>query len=54
MSIVKLANPFIKEQLPLNPSCLLPWVFSTRAVNYKISKLHEKGLRASLNDETST
>ena len=29
-------------------------MFSTRIVNHKISTLHERGLRALLNDETST
>ena len=29
-------------------------MFSTRAVNHKIIRLHERGLEASLNDETST
>ena len=29
-------------------------MFITRAVNYKINTLHERGLRALLNDETST
>ena len=28
-------------------------MFSTKAVNHKINKLHERGLRALLNDETS-
>ena len=34
--------------------CPLLWMFSTRAVNHKINRLHEKGLRALLNDGTST
>ena len=29
-------------------------MFSPRAVNHKINRLHERGLRALLNDETST
>ena len=29
-------------------------MFSTRAVNHKINRLHEKRLRTLLNDETST
>ena len=29
-------------------------MFSTRTVNHKIKRLHERGLRALLNDETST
>ena len=29
-------------------------MFSTREVNYKINRLHERGLRALLNDETLT
>ena len=29
-------------------------MFSTRAVNHKINRLHKKELRASLNDETSS
>ena len=29
-------------------------MFNTRAVNHNVNKLHEKGLRALLNDETST
>ena len=29
-------------------------MFSTKAVNHKINRLHERGLRALLNDETST
>ena len=32
--------------------CVLLWMFSTRAANYKINKLHEKGLIALLNNET--
>ena len=34
--------------------CPLPWMFSTREVNHKTNRLHERGLRALLNDETST
>ena len=44
-------NPFIKGQFNY---CPLLWMFSTRAVNHKINRLHERGLRALLNDETST
>ena len=44
-------NSFIKGQFNY---CFLLWVFSTRAVNHKINKLHERELRALLNDETST
>ena len=29
-------------------------MFSTRPVNHKIKRLHERGLTALLNDETST
>ena len=29
-------------------------MFSTRVVNHKINRLHERGVRALLNDETST
>ena len=35
-------------------SVTLPWIFSTREVNNKTNRLHERGLRALLNDETST
>ena len=34
--------------------CPLLWLFSTRAVNYYITRLHERKLIALLNDETST
>ena len=44
-------NSFIKGQLNY---CPLHWMFSTRAVNHKINRLHERGLRALPNDETST
>ena len=44
-------NSFIKGQFNY---CPLLWMFSTRAVNHKINRLHERGLRALLNDETST
>ena len=44
-------NSFIKGQLNY---CPLLWMFSTRTVNHKINRLHERGLRALLNDETST
>ena len=43
-------NSFIKGQFNY---CPLLWIFSTRAVNHKINSLHERGLRALLNDETS-
>ena len=43
-------NSFIKGQLNF---CPLLWIFITRAVNHKISRLYESGLRALLNDETS-
>ena len=43
-------NSFIKEQFHY---CLLLWMFSTRAVNHKINRLHERGLRALLNYKTS-
>lgn len=32
----------------------MPWIFSTRAANQKINRLHERELMASLNDETLT
>ena len=44
-------NSFLKGQF--NYSLLL-WIFSTREVNHKINKFHERGLKALLNDETST
>ena len=44
-------NSFIKGQFNY---CPLLWMFSTRAVNHKINRLHERGLRTLLNDETST
>ena len=44
-------NSFIKGQFNF---CPLLWIFITRAVNHKISRLYERGLRALLNDETST
>ena len=44
-------NSFIKGQLNY---CPLLWMFSTRKVNHKINRFHERGLRALLNDETST
>ena len=44
-------NSFIKGQFNY---CPLLWMFVTRAVNHKINRLHERGPRASLNDETST
>ena len=43
-------NSFIKGQFNY---CPLLWIFSTRAVNHKIKRHHERGLRALLNDETS-
>ena len=44
-------NSFFKGQFNY---CPLLWMFSTRTVNHKINRLHERGLRALLNDETST
>ena len=44
-------NAFIKE---LFNFCPLPWIFSTRARNHKINRLHERGLRTLLNDKTLT
>ena len=44
-------NSFFKGQFNY---CPLLWMFSTREVNHKINRLHERGLRALLNDETST
>ena len=44
-------NSLIKGQFNY---CPLLWMCSTRAVNHKINRLHERGLRALLNDETST
>ena len=44
-------NPFIKGQFNY---CPLLWMFSTWTVNHKINRLHKRGLRALLNDETST
>ena len=44
-------NSFFKGQFNY---CPLLWMFSTRKVNHKINRLHERGLRALLNDETST
>ena len=43
-------NSFTKGQFKY---CLLLEMFSTKAVNHKINRLHEKGLRALLNDKTS-
>ena len=43
-------NPFIKGQFNY---CPLLWMCSTIAVNHEINRLHERGLRALLNDETS-
>ena len=43
-------NSFFKGQFNY---CSLLWMFSTREINHKINKLHERGLRALLNDETS-
>ena len=34
--------------------CPLLWMFNTRKVNRKINRFHVRGLRALLNDETST
>ena len=44
-------NYFIKRQFSY---CLLPWIFSRRAVNQKIRRLKKAGLRALLNDVTLT
>ena len=44
-------NSFFKGQFNY---CPLLWMFSTRKVNHKINRLHERGLRALLNDEAST
>ena len=38
-------NSFIEGQFNY---CPLRWIFSTGAVNHKINRLHERGLRASL------
>ena len=43
-------NSFIKQQFHY---CPLLWIFSTRAVNHKINRLHGRGLRALLNYKTS-
>ena len=43
-------NSFIKGQFNY---CPLLWMFSTRALNHKINRLQERGLRALLNDETT-
>ena len=44
-------NYFIKEQFNY---CPLLWIFSTTAVSHKIYRLHKRGLRALLIDETLT
>ena len=44
-------NSFIKGQFNY---CPLLWMFSTRAVDHKINRVHERALRALLNDETLT
>ena len=44
-------NYFIKGQFSY---CPLPWMFSRTTVNHRIRRLQEAGLRALLNDETST
>ena len=44
-------NYFIKRQFSY---CLLPWMFSKRAVNHKIRRLKKAGLGALLNDVTLT
>ena len=46
-----LFNSFFKGQFNY---CPLLWMFSTRKVNHKMSRFHERGMRALLNDETST
>ena len=48
---IAIFNSLIKGQFYY---CLLLWIFNARAVNHKVNRLHEKGLRALLNDETST
>ena len=44
-------DSFIKEHFNY---CPLLWMFSTRALNHKINKPIEEGLRPLLNDEIST
>ena len=44
-------NFFTKRQFN---HCPLLWMFSAKAVNHKINRLHERRLRSLLNDETST
>ena len=44
-------NSFFKGHFNYCPEL---WMFSTREVNHKINRLHERGLRSLLNDETST
>ena len=44
-------NSFVKGQFN---HCPLLGMFSNRAVNHKINRLQERGLRTLLNDETST
>ena len=44
-------NSFSKGQFNCSP---LLWMFSTREVNHKINRFHERGLKALLHDETST
>ena len=44
-------NSFFKGQFNCSP---LLWMFSTREVNHKINRFHERGLKALLHDETST
>ena len=46
-----ISNYLIKGQINYYP---LLWMFSTRAVNHKINRLHKRGLRTLLNDDTST
>ena len=43
-------NSFIKGQFNYR---LLIWMFSTRAGNHKMNRLHQRRLRALLNDENS-
>ena len=44
-------NSFIKGRYNY---CTLLWMFSTRAINHKINRLHERELTALLSDENST
>ena len=44
-------NSFIRDQFKY---CPFFWMFSTRAVNIKLNRLYEKGVRASSNDKIPT